>query len=285
MRAILVTGASTGIGRATTEHLCGRGHHVYATVRRQHDAEELTAELGEQVTPLLCDVTDQDAVLAAAESVASSLGSQRFAGIVNNAGVAMGGPIEYLPLAKWRTQLEVNVIGQVGVTQAFLPLIREHQGRVVFIGSIGGRVANGMLGPYAASKFALEAIAEALRLELAEWKIDVALVEPGAIKTAIWAKARNYSEELTKELGEDIGPHALERYATLIGLVSRGIEMQDKNGIDPSRVAEAIEHALFSAKPKHRYLVGRDAMVMGAVSRIMPDKARFRLQQFVADKI
>ncbi len=284
MRAILVTGASTGIGRATTEHLCSRGHHVYATVRKQLDADELTADLGEQVTPLLCDVTDQDAVLAAAERVASSLGSQRFAGIVNNAGVAMGGPIEYLPLEKWRTQFEINVVGQVGVTQAFLPLIREHQGRIVFIGSVAGRMATGMLGPYAASKFALEGIVEALRQELAEWQIDVALVEPGAIKTAIWAKGRDYSEELTKELTEDIGPHALDRYAKLITMMSRVIEMQDKNGIDPLRVAEAIERALFSARPKHRYLVGHDATVVGLASRVLPDKVRFRIQQFVAGR-
>lgn len=189
VRAVVVTGASTGIGEATALRFDRRGWQVFAGVRSQTDAERLTAQAGSRLRTVMLDVTDEQMVGAAADTIRSAVGRGGLAGVVNNAGVALGGPVEYLPLEEWRRQLEVNVLGQIAVTKAMMPMIRQGRGRIVFIGSISGRVAAPMMGPYSASKFALEAIAETLRHELRPWGIRVVLIEPGAVKTAIWDKA------------------------------------------------------------------------------------------------
>src|SRR5205807_4302812 len=194
----LVTGTSTGIGRACAVHLAGLGHHVYAGVRRVEDVDELRAVSPERITPVILDVTDAGHV----ESVAKRLTEEveGLDGLVNNAGIGRGGPLEFLDLDEWREQLEVNFIGQVAVTKALLPLIRRSGGRVVFVGSILGKVAMPMLGPYNASKFALEGMAEALRHDLSPWGIRVCIVEPGTIRTPMLEKARETADRLERVL-------------------------------------------------------------------------------------
>ncbi len=268
VKTVLVTGASSGIGEACALHLDRLGHRVYAGVRQEEDAQGLRERGSGRIVPVFLDVTDQGQVDAVASQIAGDAGG--LDGVVNNAGIARGGPLEYLPLAEWCEQLDVNVVGQVAVTKAMLPLIRSARGRIVFIGSISGRVATMMLGPYCASKFAVEAIGESLRHELHPWGISVSVVEPGAIKTAIWDKGRQDADRLER----DLPAAARTQYAAHIAAIRRNIDMQDRQGADPGKVAKAVEHALFSQRPKTRYLVGNDAKVQSALVRWLPARPR-----------
>jgi len=268
MKAVLVTGAATGIGEACALHLDRLGHRVYAGVRKEEHAQGLRERGSDRVVPVFLDVTDQAQVDVVAKQIAGDAGG--LDGVVNNAGIAKGGPLEYLPLEEWREQLDVNVIGQVSVTKAMLPLIRLAGGRIVFIGSIGGKVATMLLGPYNASKFAIEAIGESLRHELHPWGISVSVVEPGAIKTPIWDKGREDADRLERDLPDE----ARSRYADHIAAIRKGIDMQDRQGVGPEKVAKAVEHALFARRPKTRYLVGTDARVQSALVRWLPDRPR-----------
>ncbi len=268
MKSILVTGASTGIGQACALHLAAAGHQVFAGVRSEADAKRLEDLGSSLVHPVFLDVTKQDQIDAVADLIAKESGS--LYGVVNNAGVARGGPLEYIPVDVWRDQFEVNVFGQVAVTRAMLPMIRETRGRIVFIGSIGGKVATMMMGPYNSSKFAIEAIGEALRQELRPWGIGVSVIEPGAVKTEIWEKGRQTADQLEHELPSE----AIERYAPHIAAVRKGIEMQDKGGVEPVKVAEAVDHALFAERPKTRYVIGVPARVQSAMVRVLPDRSR-----------
>ena len=270
MPAILVTGASTGIGEACALHLDSLGHTVFAGVRKPEDGERVAAQGSNRLTPLLIDVADGASIDAAVKSIDGLIGAMRFAGVVNNAGVARGGPLEYLAIEEWRDQIEVNVIGQIAVTKGFLPLIRRGCGRIVFVGSISGRIGSPLLGPYCASKFALEGIAESLRHELFEWDIKVALIEPGVVKTAIWGKGR----ETVERLENDAEPEMTERYAALIKRVRVSMEENDAGGIEPIEVARAIEHALFALRPKPRYLVGPDAKSAAMMAKFVPDRLK-----------
>ena len=267
VKSVLVTGASTGIGEACALRLDRLGHRVYAGVRSEEHARGLRRRGSDRIVPVFLDVTDQAQIDAAAKQIG---GGGRLDGVVNNAGIGRGGPLEYLPLEVWREQLEVNVLGQVAVTKAVLPFIRAAGGRIVFIGSIGGRVATMLMGPYNASKFAIEAIGESLRSELHPWGIGVSVVEPGAIKTPIWDKARQQADRLERALPEE----ARTRYARHIAAIRKGIEMQERQGASPDKVAAAVEHALFSPRPKTRYLVGTDARVQALLVRWLPDRPR-----------
>jgi NAD(P)-dependent dehydrogenase (short-subunit alcohol dehydrogenase family) len=268
VKSVLVTGASTGIGEACALHLDRLGHRVYAGVRSQKHADGLRERGSERIVPVFLDVTDQEQIDAVAKQIADADG--RLDGVVNNAGIARGGPLEYLPLEIWREQLDVNVLGQVAVTKAVLPFIRAARGRIVFIGSISGKIATMLMGPYGASKFAIEAISESLRNELRPWGISVSVVEPGAIKTPIWDKGRDQADRLEQALPEE----ARTRYAPHVAAIRKGIEMQDRQGASPDKVAAAVEHALFSARPKTRYPVGTDARVQSLMVRWLPDRAR-----------
>ena len=267
VKSVLVTGASTGIGEACALRLDRLGHRVYAGVRSEEHARGLRRRGSDRIVPVFLDVTDQAQIDAAAKQIG---GGGRLDGVVNNAGIGRGGPLEYLPLEVWREQLEVNVLGQVAVTKAVLPFIRAAGGRIVFIGSIGGRVATMLMGPYNASKFAIEAIGESLRSELHPWGIGVSVVEPGAIKTPIWDKARQQADRLERALPEE----ARTRYARHIAAIRKAIEMQDRQGVSPDKVAAAVERALFSPRPKTRYLVGTDARVQALLVRWLPDRTR-----------
>jgi NAD(P)-dependent dehydrogenase (short-subunit alcohol dehydrogenase family) len=267
--AVLITGASTGIGEATAIHLAERGHQVFAGVRKDSDGERLTAR-ARAITPVIIDVTDQAQIDGTAKTLQEALGEQGLAGLVNNAGIGRGGPIEYLSDEEWRRQFDVNVFGQIAVTRALLPLIRKATGRIVFVGSIGGRMSTPFIAPYNSSKFALAAIADSLRGELHSFGIHVALIEPGSIKTEIWDKGRARTDELADELP----PQAVERYGHVIEQAKRLIDYQEKIGIPPIKVAEAIEHALTSRRPRPRYLVGKDARAQALLARWVPIRAR-----------
>jgi NAD(P)-dependent dehydrogenase (short-subunit alcohol dehydrogenase family) len=272
-RSVLITGASTGIGEACAQRLARNGWRVFAGVRKTVDGERLaTAVSGSgSLQPVTLDVTDEHGVDAALAEVAEATGGGLQA-VVNNAGVGYGGPVEYLSLDQWRQQFEVNVIGQLAVTRAALPLLRRvgPGARIVFIGSIGGRVVSPLFGPYSASKFAIEAIAEALRHELHPSYIKVSVVEPGAIRTEIWGKALAKADELEQELPAE----GVERYRWAIKSTREGFERAQKTGLPADAVAEVVERALTVPRPHPRYLVGRDAKIMGTLVRLLPDTTR-----------
>jgi NAD(P)-dependent dehydrogenase (short-subunit alcohol dehydrogenase family) len=266
MRSVLVTGASTGIGRATALRLDASGWRVFAGVRKAEDAESLRGEASERLTPLLLDVTEPDQVAAAAAQVErESPGG--LDGLVNNAGVAVPAPLETIPLEDLRHQLEVNLIAYVGMTQGLLPQIRKAEGRVVFLSSIGGRIAFPFGGPYHASKFATEAIGDVFRQELRPWGIKVALIEPGSIDTPIWGRGERKAAEI-----EAKSPQTNLLYGAAIEKFKKVIEDTAERGIPPEKVAKAIAHALESSRPKTRYLVGLDAKVQAKLKPLIPTR-------------
>ena len=261
MSNVLVTGASTGIGHATAKRMLAYGWEVFAAARKDEDLERLR---GEGFTPIKLDVTDPDTIAAAKDE----LDERGLRGLVNNAGIAVSGPIEFIPLDELRRQLEVNLVGQVAVIQAFMPNIREAKGRIVNVSSIGGRMALPLVGPYAASKFGLEAVSDALRRELRPWGIHVSLIEPGAVVTPIWDRGRETADRLEEEMGE--------RSRTLYGKLAQRIRSETEKiperGVDPDEVAKAIEHALTAPRPKLRYVVGRDAKTRLKIKALVGDK-------------
>jgi NAD(P)-dependent dehydrogenase (short-subunit alcohol dehydrogenase family) len=271
MGAVLVTGASKGIGRATALHLDLLGHTVLAAVRRQVDGDELLAASTGRVVPVLLDVTDADAIERAAQA-AAEVAPEGLAGLVNNAGLVIAGPLEFLPIDELRHQLEVNVIGQVAVTRAVLPLIRRAGGRVVNVGSIGGRVAAPFTGAYNASKFALRALTDSLRLELRPWDIEVVLVEPGAVATPIWSTAVAAGIQRRQRMGPEL--EAL--YGPALDALTARALARARTGQPPERVAEVIVTALTTVRPRPRYLVGWDARVAAVIERL-PDRLRERV--------
>ena len=262
---VLVTGTSSGIGEACTRHLAGLGFNVFAGVRKQEDAERMA---GDRIEPVIIDVTDDASVAAAAQTIGTATGSAGLSGLVNNAGIAVAGPLEFIDIGEFREQLEVNVTGVLRTTQAMLPALRKARGRIVNISSIGGRVAVPMVGPYAASKFALEGMSDSLRRELRPWGMHVSLIEPGAVATPIWDKGVDQAVELER----DAPPEVRERYGEVIDAIRKQSEKNRTEGVPPQEVAEAVAHALTADKPKTRYLVGRDAKTRAPVAAILPDR-------------
>jgi NAD(P)-dependent dehydrogenase (short-subunit alcohol dehydrogenase family) len=262
-RSVVVTGASSGIGLASALRLVRAGWRVYGGVRTDADASAVREE---GIEPLELDVTDAVQIARAADAVGSELH-----GLVDNAGISIAAPLELVPLEELRRQLEVNVVGQVAVLQAFLPALRRTRGRVVLMGSIGGRSALPFLGPYAASKHALEAFADVLRVELAPWGIAVSIVEPASVRTAIWTKGATQADVMR----EGISPEADELYAARIERF-KAVALKRGPGIDPDVVAKAVAHALSSSRPKPRYLVGRDAHIRAWIERL-PTRLRDRV--------
>lgn len=271
--AIVVTGASTGIGEATARRLARMGFRVFAGTRRLEDGERLRSFDPAMIEPICLDVTEAAEVSAAAAHVTGQCGDGGLAGLVNNAGIAISGPLEFLPLDELRRQLEVNVTGQLAVTQAFLPLLRRGRGRVVNMGSVSGRLAAPFLGPYAASKFALEALTDALRVELQPWGLHVAIIEPGSVATPIWDKGISTADALRVRLPAE----AEALYGETMTRVRETARKVGERGIAPQAVAKAVAHALTARRPKTRYLVGRDARLQGLVARFAPDGLRDRL--------
>lgn len=262
-----MTGASSGIGEASARRLAGLGFHVFAGVRKPEDGERLRSSAGGGITPVRIDVTDADSIAQAAREVREATGG-RLAGLVNNAGIAVPAPLEHQPIDDFRQQIEVNLVGQVAVTQAFIPLLRAARGRIVNVSSIGGKVAVPLLGAYAASKFALEGVSDVLRRELRPWGIQVSVIEPGTIATPIWDKGIVSGDALR----ETMGPDAQRDYGDLIATVRTASEQGAKTGLPPDAVAKDIAHALTARKPRTRYLVGREAKSRGAIARFLPDR-------------
>jgi NAD(P)-dependent dehydrogenase (short-subunit alcohol dehydrogenase family) len=269
---VLITGASTGIGRACAEHLDGLGFTILAGVRKEADADALRAAASQRVRPLHLDVTEADSIATALSAVDDDAPAG-LAGLVNNAGIGVGGPLELIPLDDWRRQFEVNLIGAVAVTQAMLPALRMARGRIVNVTSIGGRLATPFLGPYSASKFALEAVTDALRQELHQFGVEVVAIEPGAVATPIWDKARASADETTASMPAD----GLELYRSGIDALRNAITESERVSIPPERVASAVAHALTARRPRTRYVIGREAKVRLALARILPTRAMDRL--------
>jgi NAD(P)-dependent dehydrogenase (short-subunit alcohol dehydrogenase family) len=270
--AVLITGASTGIGAACALHLDRVGFRVWAGVRRSGDGEALLAQTSRRLTPIILDVTDSNSIAAALAGVSADAGSDGLAGLVNNAGIVVAAPVEVLPIAELRKQLEVNVIGLVAVTQAALPLLRRGRGRIVNMGSISGRMATPVVGAYAASKFAVEALTDALRVEVQPWGIDVALIEPGAVATPIWEK----SQAAGLALRQAWTPDAEALYTDALSAVERAALRSARHAISPEAVVRAVVHALTAPRPKTRYLVGTAARIQAIVA-LLPDRLRDRL--------
>jgi NAD(P)-dependent dehydrogenase (short-subunit alcohol dehydrogenase family) len=266
--AVVVTGASTGIGRATALRLASAGMRVFAGVRKQSDAEALR-QTSPNITPLLLDVTDPVQLAEAVRHVEASVGTGGLQGLVNNAGISGGAPTEVLPLDDLRKIFEVNVVGVVATTQAFLPLLRKGKGRIVCIGSIGGRMAVPFLAAYSMSKAAVSALCDSLRGELRPWGMHVSLVEPGAISTPIWEKGLRDVDAAQEQWPSA----ALQLYGDAIPRMRKITERTASHAIPPEKVATVVEHALTARRPRTRYIVGADAHVQAAVRRI-PDRAR-----------
>jgi len=275
-QSVVITGASSGIGAACAIACARKGLTVFAGVRSREAGEKLRQSAGDSIVPLLLDVTDSESIDGAAEFVRERVGLLGLSGLVNNAGIAVSGPLEFVPLDDLRKQLEVNVIGQVAVTQAFLPMLRRARGRIVNMGSIAGRAATPMIGPYCASKFALEALTDALRLEVQHLGIRVSIVEPGAIATPIWEK----SGEAARALEAAAGAEAKTLYGETMSGVRQAFEQAAQRAIPTDAVVEAVWHALTADRPKTRYVVGTDAKLRAFMTKWLPD----RLQDWLLKK-
>lgn len=272
MKSVLITGASTGIGRASALRLDRAGWRVFAGVRREEDAESLRAEASPNLVPLMLDVTDAAQIAAAAEQVSSAVGAAGLDGLVNNAGIAVPSPLETIPIEDFRHQIEVNLTGQVAVTQALVPLIRQARGRIVFVSSIGGLIAFPLTGAYHAAKFGVEAVGDVFRRELRSWGVSVSIVEPGSIATPIWDRGNQKADEIGTRT-----PQREELYGKAIARYRKVIEDTAKRGIPPEKVAEVIEHALDARRPKARYLVGLDAKAQARLRHLIPTRVFDRI--------
>jgi NAD(P)-dependent dehydrogenase (short-subunit alcohol dehydrogenase family) len=266
MRSVLITGASTGIGEACALYLAERGWRVLAGVRKPGDAERLSAT--ENITPVTLDVTNFEHIASVVKLIRAETDSGELQGLINNAGIAVTGPLEFLPMADFRRQMEVNFFGLVALTQACLPLLRAGKGRVVNISSIGGRIVAPFLTPYSASKFALEAFSDGLRRELRPWKVHVSSIQAGSIDTPIWEKSLKdadlFRSKLPKE-AEDLYSRGMDRT----------LEWSKKSaarGIRAELVAKVVEHALTARRPRARYAVGRGTRWVIALARVLPDE-------------
>jgi len=257
MQSVVITGASTGIGHACAKLLLDKGYHVFGSVRKQADADRLKTEFGGNFTPLLFDVTDEAAVLAAARDVRAALKGETLAGLVNNAGIAVAGPVLELPADQFRRQLDVNVIGPIIATQAFGPLLgadrtlRGSKGRIVMISSVAGKNGNPLTPAYAASKHAIEGLSESLRRELMLFGIDVVIVAPGPVKTPIWSKGQG---------DLDTSKYNNSPYLASMQKVTAYMQHLDSIGLPPERIAECVYNALTLSKPKTRYIIAPDPM-------------------------
>jgi NAD(P)-dependent dehydrogenase (short-subunit alcohol dehydrogenase family) len=272
MRNVVVTGTSTGIGWGVAKVLIENGFRVFGSVRKTSDAERLAAEFGVRFVPLIFDVTDEAAVNAAAARVRNELGGEPLFGLVNNAGVAVAGPLLELPIEDFRRQIEVNLVGVVIVTKAFAPLVGSDSqlkgppGRIVNIGSVGGRNALPFMAPYHASKFAIEGVSESLRRELLVLGIDVMVIGPGAVATPIWDKAER--EDISRYANTPYAP-ALDRLRTYMLAIGR-------RGLPPERIGQAVLQALTAARPKVRYAVSPQPL-QDWIARNMPKRFIDRL--------
>ena len=268
LRSAIVTGASTGIGQACATRLVGEGWRVFAGVRKPEDAERLTAELGDHLVPLIIDVTDNDTVLKAAAAVREALDGRTLDGLVNNAGITVAGPMLDLPLEDFQQQLDVNVTGIVRVTQAFGPLLGVDEdlaggpGRIVMMSSVAGEMGAPFLGPYAASKHAVEGLSKSLRRELMLYGIDVVVIGPGAVATPIWEKA----EEVDPE------PYRATRFYEPLLRIRNWMTRNGPEGFPPSKIADRVFLALTEDKPRFRYAIVPQRLTNWSLPKLLPER-------------
>ncbi|MFN8150506.1 MAG: SDR family oxidoreductase [Solirubrobacterales bacterium] len=264
-RTVLITGCSTGIGRASALRLDAAGWRVFAGVRKEDDAESIAAAGSDRLQPVIVDVTDSASIDLCRERVEKECPGGVH-GLVNNAGAAHVGPLELMPLQDMRRQFEVNFVGHVAMTQALVPSLRKTKGRIVNVTSVGGLVATPFFGPYCASKYALEAVSDCLRVELRPWGIRTIAIEPGSVATEIWESGT----QIFAELREELGPEAVELYGKALEATARAAAETGKRGIPAEHAAAVVERALTARRPRARYLVGRDAYAMTAAKRLLP---------------
>jgi NAD(P)-dependent dehydrogenase (short-subunit alcohol dehydrogenase family) len=262
---IVVTGASTGMGAATARELARRGFHVLAGVRREIDADSLR---GEEIEPQILDITIDSQVAAIADRVANDPQGRPLRALINNAGIAVNAPVEALPIAQWRQQFEVNLFGHVAMIQALMPALLRSSGTVVNISSIGGKVALPTYGAYAGSKFALEGLSDSLRRELHGLGVNVVVIEPGAVKTAMVERGVATAERLRDAMAS--GQRG--RYGDLIEAMSNMARSFDTDGVSAERAAIVIANAATASRPRTRYTIGRDAAVLARLSRLVSDR-------------
>lgn len=276
MKTVVITGASTGIGFAATLAFANEGYQVFAGVRKQSDGERLVKENG-AIIPLIVDVTDP---LTISKSVDVVSQSKKFSELVliNNAGIAVSGPIETVSMSEFRKQMEVNYFGLIAMTQAYLPQIRQSKGRVINISSIAGRLASPFLGPYSSSKFAVEAISDSLRREMLPFEVKVVVIEPGPIQTPIWEKGLGKKDSIIRAMT----PAQIGIYGKYIQPFEKMVEVAMHSAEPVDRVVEALREAITSSNPSHRYLVGKEARVNGFLAAILPSKW---VDYFVAKKV
>ena len=261
----VVTGASTGIGAATARELARRGFHVLAGVRRDRDADAIR---GPGVEPLIVDITNPDHIRALATRVKGDPQTRALRALVNNAAIQANVPIEVFAIEEWRRMFEVNLFGQIAVTQALLPALIRSKGRVVNISSVGGKVAMAAYGPYAGTKFALEAVSDSLRRELAPFGVQVVVFEPGAVRTEMLGRAIATADELVSAMTPEQG----QRYGGLVQAVNTQAALSTKSGLAADAAAKVIANAITARKPRTRYTVGRDAALIICLARILPDR-------------
>jgi NAD(P)-dependent dehydrogenase (short-subunit alcohol dehydrogenase family) len=273
MPSVLVTGAARGIGRSITEHLASRDWDVVAGVRTDADAAAITAVNPRRISAVMLDVTNDAHVAPLADSLPA-----RLDGIVNNAGIVVAGAMESVDTAAWRKQLEVNVIGQLAVTRAALPRLRETRGRVVFISSVNGRLSMPLVGAYAASKFALEAAADAMRMELRPWRIPVVIVEPAQTDTDMWQTA----DTMVEQTEAAMTPEHRALYARHIAGFKKRVPLSQRMAVDPAKVSRIVEEALTARRPRARYVVGAGPKVQVALMTNLPSAVRDRVLRAVA---
>jgi len=266
---VVVTGSSTGIGHACAVALSDERFNVLAGVRNEADGEALRDAGAE---PVIVDVTDAATIDALARRVRDDHGG-RLAGLVNNAGISVAGPLEGVPIDEWRRQFEVNVFGQIAVTKALLPAVRAAKGRIAFMSSVGGKQALPLLGPYGASKHALEAVGDSLRQEMEPFGVEVAIIEPGSVQTPIWDKGLAGAPSARTAMGDEVN----RLYGDRLDAMAVLAEKTGATGVPPAEVAKAVTHALTADRPKTRYVVGREARAQLTANAVLPDRALDRL--------
>ncbi len=267
-KSVLITGASKGIGEACALYFAKQGWRVFAGYRSKRDGYRLKQLGGKNLDVVRLDVTSQEDIQEAVRLITGQMGKMGLDGLVNNAGAALAGPLEYLPLDEIRWQMELNLIGQIAVTQAFLPLLFKAKGRIVNMSSNSGRFANPFLGPYAMSKFALEAFSDSLRREMIPWGVEVISVMPGNVATPIWETSLMRAEDIWK----NYPPEAQKRYGGIFEKMREWIDDRGTSGMPPQDVVDVIEKALTAKKPRPRYVVGRSTKTRFFLLRFLPDR-------------
>ncbi|WP_416296040.1 SDR family oxidoreductase [Paenibacillus illinoisensis] len=267
---VVVTGTSSGIGRATAEQLAAEGFHVLAGVRRQEDADKIKQN---NIEPVILDITAIDTLRALAERVEQDPLGRPLRAVVNNAGIAVNAPLEMVPLDEFRRQIEVSVIGQVAVIQALTPALLKSGGRVVNIGSVGGKISMPGFGIYSAAKYAMEAINDSLRREMSSFGIKVIMITPGGVSTSLSEKGVTTADRLSKLMT----PDQHRRHDRLFDAVKAQAELWATSGIPPKKVAEVVSRAIHASNPRTRYTAGRDSALLTRLVRILPDKLLDRM--------